>query len=294
MRSKTRVLVEMLVGLLVIAGSARAQPISITTCPFLITSPGRYLLAADLTCAGGDGITIKSSDVTLALEGHRITAGVGANRAIAVNPGTTIVPMLQNVRILGPGLITGGGGNTFAVGVLVYFLNHSEVSGVTVLGSSGSGIVAIRCDSLTITGNTLGRNGNPFGYGIVLSSVQSSTISRNDASGNGSGMTVDYTAPGASTPLGTVSNNIFNGNTYDGLGGDIIFGATIHNNVTNGNGGVGIAVGEAQLGLTEISNNTSLANGLWDLVDNDERFRQCAGHVWRDNKFFTANQSCIH
>jgi hypothetical protein len=38
-----------------------------------------------LICGGGDGITINAGNVTLKLEGHRITAGVGANRAIFLN-----------------------------------------------------------------------------------------------------------------------------------------------------------------------------------------------------------------
>jgi hypothetical protein len=46
---------------------------------------GDYLLSPDLNCGGGNGITITSSAVTLKLEGHRITAGVGAtNYAMAV------------------------------------------------------------------------------------------------------------------------------------------------------------------------------------------------------------------
>src|SRR5215469_15537036 len=91
------------IGLLVIAGTVQAAT-SITTCPFVITSPGDYVLRADLICGGGDGITIKTSGVSLRLEGHRITAGVGANRAIAVNPSMGIPPpSVQNVHILGPG-----------------------------------------------------------------------------------------------------------------------------------------------------------------------------------------------
>jgi hypothetical protein len=72
------------IGLLVIAGSVQADPTVISTCPVVISSPGRYVLRADLICGGGDGITINSSNVSLRLEGHRITAGVGAKRAIFV------------------------------------------------------------------------------------------------------------------------------------------------------------------------------------------------------------------
>src|SRR5215471_11038973 len=121
------------IGLLVIAGTVPAAT-SISTCPFVITSPGDYLLSADLICGGGDGITINSSNVTLKLEGHKITAGVGANRAIAVNVGNP-PPGRSNIHILGPGLITNGGGNTFSAGVSLAFAFNSEVSGITVLAS---------------------------------------------------------------------------------------------------------------------------------------------------------------
>src|SRR5215471_20547360 len=110
-----KAVIEMTIGLAVMAGSVQADPTFITTCPTVITSPGRYLLAANLICGGGDGITITSSDVTLALEGHRITAGVNANIAIRVNPQAG--PALARIQILGPGLITNGGQNTFSVGV---------------------------------------------------------------------------------------------------------------------------------------------------------------------------------
>jgi len=139
---------------------------------------------------------------------------------------------------LGPGPITNGGGNFFVEGVFFQFANHAEVSGITVLGS-GAGIVAANSDFLTITGNTLGRNG----LGIEMIDVHSSTISGNDASGSSaSGMDASERFVG-SDPLGTVSHNIFNGNTLDGLLVGAFRGATIEHNVTNGNGLNGIVLG---------------------------------------------------
>ena len=43
--------------------------------------------------------------------------------------------------------------------------------------------------------------------------------------------------------------------------------------------------------LLEVTNNTSLANGMVDLFN---RPPDCKGRVWNGNTFFTANQSCIH
>jgi parallel beta-helix repeat protein len=293
MMPNRKAVVEMTIGLLVMAGSVQADPTVITACPVVINSPGRYLLAADLICGGGNGITIISSDVTLALEGHRITAGVGANWAITnftiVDSVATPTPV-ERVRILGPGLITNGGG-TFGLGFFFQFANNSEVTGVTVLGASVSGIAFVTSDFLTITANTLGRNGNRGTNmgGIVLVDVHSSTISGNDASGNNAfGMSATATSPG---PLGTVSHNIFNGNASDGLFLVLNFnGATIQQNVSNGNGGNGIELGRVQ-GPIEVTNNTSLANGGSDLIDQTPG---CSPNVWSGNTFFTANQSCIH
>src|SRR5215469_8325854 len=126
---KRNAVIEMTIGLVVMAGFVQADPTVINSCPTVISSPGRYLLGADLIC-GGDGITITSSDVTLALEGHRITAGVGATVAIRANPQGG--PALARIRILGPGLITNGGGNTFIDGVSLFIVTDSEVSGITV------------------------------------------------------------------------------------------------------------------------------------------------------------------
>jgi hypothetical protein len=275
------------IGLLVIAGTVQAAT-SITTCPFVITSPGDYVLRADLICGGGDGITIKSSNVTLALEGHTITAGVGATRAIVASAGFPNGPSLfQNISILGPGLITNGGGNAFSAGVFLLFVVNSEVNGLTVLGS-GNGIVADESTSLTITANTLGRNV----IGMDLGNAFLCTISDNDVSGNGTGIQV--VNDGGLGSVGTVSHNIINGNTGAGILILAANGATFQNNVTNGNGQYGIFVtgplGPPVNGV-DVTNNRSLANGTFDLFDGSA---VCAGAVWSSNTFFTANQSCIH
>jgi parallel beta-helix repeat protein len=235
---------------------------------------------------------IASSDVTLALEGHRITAGGPSVAAINVQQIFPAVP--ERVRILGPGLITNGGENAFAFGVALFFANHSEVSGVTVLGSRAAGIDCFGCNFLTITANTIGR---AAGAGISLRDVNFGTISENDASGNADGIFIVNTQGGSTD--NTVSHNILNGNTEDGLriaiGPFFPFGnASVQNNVTNGNGQHGIAVfgGNFVSGMNvEVSNNRSLANGMFDLFDNSPG---CTGTVWSGNTFFTSNQSCIH
>jgi parallel beta-helix repeat protein len=275
------------IGLLVIAGTVHAATF-INTCPFVITSPGDYLLSADLNCAPGGNslgaIVIASSDVTLKLEGHRIT--LSGPTAAAINVQLPFSGVVERVHILGPGLITTTA--TFGEGLALYFLSDSEVSGVTVLGSESLGIFAFSCNFLTITGNTVARNNT----GIWVQG-NSNTISKNDASGNAIGIFINNQQGGSTN--NTASHNILNGNTIDGL--EINFGpffpgsASAQNNVTKGNGQHGIFLATTVGMNVEVSNNTSLANGMFDLFDFNPG---CSGHSWSGNTFFTANQSCIH
>ena len=87
-----------------------------------------------------------------------------------------------------------------------------------------------------------------------------------------------------------MSHNVLNGNTV-GLFIDDGAGATVQNNVINGNDQYGIFVAEPLDNAIEVTNNTSLANGIFDLFD---QVPGCSGHLWSGNTFFTANQSCIH
>jgi parallel beta-helix repeat protein len=262
-----RTVIGMTIGLAVMAGTVQADPTFINTCPTVISSPGRYLLGADLICGGGDGITITSPNVTLALEGHMITAGVGANRAIFVNNA-------RNVSILGPGLITNGGDNTFSSGVFLFNMSNAEVSGITVRGAN-AGIATSLGGLFTFTANTLGRNG----VGINIGDSINNTISDNDASGNGTGILIQVEIG----TLGTVSHNVLNGNTGAGLVifvGDIA-GGTVQNNVINGNDQYGISAFNAN--LIVVTNNIVLANRT-DLN----------GICGSGNTFFTSNPSCPH
>ena len=90
----------------------------------------------------------------------------------------------------------------------------------------------------------------------------------------------------------TVSHNVINGNT--GAGAMISANAggvvTFENNVISGNGQDGILASSLASGM-RVTNNTSLANRDFDLFSNNPN---CSGQVWSGNKFFTANQSCIH
>ena len=172
----------MTIGLAVTAGSVQADSAIINTCPGVISSPGGYLVRADLICGGGDAITITSSDVTLEFEEHRITAGERANRAIVVtNPRLSTFAQRPHL-----------GSRSDHERRSKYFLGRSfprfcaTFRGERDYGAeAGVGIVC--GDSTgTITANTLGRNGT----GIALADCPLITVSENDISGNGTGIVI--------------------------------------------------------------------------------------------------------
>jgi hypothetical protein len=303
--------IEMTIGLLVMAGSVQADPTVITTCPFVITSPGAYVLRADLGCSGGGtGIMINSSHVRLALERHTISGNPGTGISNSFD-GVTGTPV-TDVHILGPGRIQG-----FPSGVsLVGSVTDSEVSGITVqrstIGINVNG-QAFGTTGLTLTKNTLA--GGTVGISVI--NLTSSTISENVASGYTVGIQIlngvtsgsplmlsrnivsgnPNTGVDISGGLVTAQNNVISGNGNVGI--NVVtgsqFGATIiTNNTVSGNGTVGINVTASQIGATmalEITNNTVVATGTVDLND---AVPNCAATVWSGNTFFTANQSCIH
>src|SRR5262249_34045414 len=55
-----------------------ADPIPVTTCGTVISTPGTYQLVNDLVSCPQDGIDIVSSDVHLILNGHQISGSGGA------------------------------------------------------------------------------------------------------------------------------------------------------------------------------------------------------------------------
>jgi hypothetical protein len=63
----------------------------ITKLPYTISTPGCYYLNGNLSYAGGNGITIASSDVTLDLMGFTLTGPGDANNGILIPDGTNNV-----------------------------------------------------------------------------------------------------------------------------------------------------------------------------------------------------------
>jgi parallel beta-helix repeat protein len=75
-------------------------PIHQADVPLTITQPGLYFLAEDLSVASGDVITIDADDVTLDLNGSRISASTG--RSVLIADDVTRI-------VVANGHITGGG-----------------------------------------------------------------------------------------------------------------------------------------------------------------------------------------
>jgi hypothetical protein len=199
--------------------------------------------------------------VTLALEGHTLFAGVGSNTAISnSSDGVTGMPMTD--------------------------LHILEVRGITVQGST----VAISANGQVsgTTGLTFAKNTVAQGTGgISVINLTSSTISENVATGYTVGINIDNAGVTGASPI-KLNGNIVIGNPNTGVsitGGFV----TAQSNIVSGNGNLGIDVLLAR--SVEIINNTALANGNFDLLDED---LNCVGTVWSGNTFLRASPSCIH
>lgn len=235
------------------ATSAHAQT-QITACGTLISAPGEYMLAKDLTnCRAGIIIGSGAHDVVLNLAGHRI---VGASTADTV-AGIKTQSGAARIRIQGPGLISNFGGKTSG-GVLLYSSGAQEITAVTCTENNW---------------------GFVYGQGNVR-------IHGNIANNNTDGIVA--LSPG----LGAVeiSGNVVSGNRQDGIVSSSSNGEVrITNNTSVYNGRYGISTERDSSGI-EILSNTTLGNGTFDAFDGN---RSCQ-NTWADNTFGTSSGPCIH
>ncbi len=284
---------------------AAADPVvQITQCGTVISQPGHYVLANDISCTTGpvapttttgapnvlaawgplhsfdgstmvvptapscnsaDGIDIVSDHVDLALDGHTIS-GCGNATGIAVGVGPT--PGNSHVHIIGPGTITG-----FSTGLVFLQVDHSSVSEVTATGDGFSSFViagiapgcAPACFS---TKNDFqGNTASNSAFGFFLQGANDNTLSGNSVSDTG------LFAAGITVAFGT-------GNDIRG------------NNVTRSFGGivVGVFDGPGVATDNDILHNTAQGNFFVDLFDGNPN---CDSDTWKHNVFNTANQACI-
>jgi hypothetical protein len=105
-----------------------APAIPITTAPYNITAPGKYVLANDITWTGPNGgaagIVIYADNVTLDLGGHTVTA----------NQGDGIVVVGNYARISNGTIIASH------YGVWILTGSYNAVSGLTITVGPGGGV----------------------------------------------------------------------------------------------------------------------------------------------------------
>src|ERR1700690_1006568 len=119
-----------LIGTL-IALTAGAVPVwaetPINTCADTdISSPGTYVLNADLSC----GINIRASNVSLKLNGHKLTGSGGGDGIGAISAS------INHVGIEGPGLV-----QNFTDGGVLVSCDYCQVALVTFAHNSSDGLV---------------------------------------------------------------------------------------------------------------------------------------------------------
>jgi parallel beta-helix repeat protein len=96
---------------------------AITSCGAVIERPGTYHLTRDLLACPENGINVRSSYVTLYLDGHTIT---GTDSGFGLNLGRGVPGGLSHLRIVGPGTV-----EKFAIGVLNERVTYSTFSRLT-------------------------------------------------------------------------------------------------------------------------------------------------------------------
>ena len=186
-------------------GAARAQT-QIATCPYAISAPGNYVLAADLTCSG-DGIDVKASNIKLMLNDYIIT---GPNNGSAIGINISFKPSYTNIQIQGPGLI-----QKFATGIYLVNVQNSQIQNL-IAALNGGGIYSNTGGvNNHFQQNVFAQNGflsGGRGDGITLQNETSSQVQNNDASGNNGSGIADFGTGNQ------IHNNNTGGNGMSGIG----------------------------------------------------------------------------
>src|SRR5437867_1462552 len=243
---------------LALAAQAVAGGTPITTCPFVITAPGHYYLAADLgPCTGFFAIQIASDHVRLSLEGHTLSGPVMPFGGPA--PDGISATGVQKISIEGPGTIT-----SFRVGIDWNDVDDSEVREVTASGNLGGFHISGGSDNNTFRENVVSDNLE----GIFVSGGSNSKFEANIANNNSTGITLTY-GDGHKLMRNTLNGNGFRAGVSYCVGGGIHVpyssGNEIAENTANGNCGFGIGVSPGST-QNRIIKNTALDNRELDLL----------------------------
>jgi len=226
----------------------------INSLPVIISQPGLYYLAKNLTYASplGEAIRVEADDVTLDLMGFCLT---GPGKDTQDNRGIYVKDGLSNVEIRNGSLKSFGGygiwagGTTMGIRVIGIRVRDTKLSGMLLPGTDnlvmdcsaintgGDGIHASGSTSLVkgchVTGNSA--------YGIYVGS--GSTVMGNVAKSNGSGIWANFGS--------SVTDNSVYSNTEYGINTDSYCTVTRNTARTNPSGGI------KTLTYCTITNNTT-------------------------------------
>jgi parallel beta-helix repeat protein len=238
---------------------------AISGCGMVISRPGHYFLANDLTECPGAGISITVSSVSIDLRGHiiQVTGDTSAS-AIDVPGGDN---GLRNLEIAGPGTLTGG-----LTGINFGNVHNSRVHDVTMVQNSfGMAVNSGDFTSDTTATATVSANNEIYdnvitannGHGITVNGGNKNLFFRNNVSGNNNG--------GVGLLLYTAQDNV------------------AHDNTADANNGWGIYIA-AQSSGNKVEHNTAFGNSNSDLNDQSG---DCAHNTWAGNSFVSNSPGCI-
>lgn len=305
--------------LLTAGGAFGAPPTPVTTCGQVLSTPGEYMLATNLTC-GGTAIVITGDSVRFNLAGLFL-AGNGTGSGIEVSLGSRVRIRNGTIRNFGNGIRLDTSNSVRVSGMVLagngdgLQLHASDNNGI---GDSQitANIIGVRIDGSdknTVSNNLISNNvADPnlaFSAGVLVQNASTgNTVSANVFAFNGSvGVTVQGsdsnviehntvvdTGIGSSPSPGiTVVESSFNtvranALTRNSFGIEISPGAgSATGNLVDANTSIGNEQGILILnGATSntVQLNTATGNSIVDLNDGNAA---CAANVWTTNTFVT-------
>lgn len=259
-----------------IAAHAAPAPIVISSCPYVITDPGFYVMQGSVGSTGGC-ITIEAKNVTLGVDGYFVNNGApGTGAGILIAKGAT------------GAIVRGGAGghniDSFAIGI-------DDEAGDAIAGDlvitnsaqaalllNGASSIATRLDDILAQGGS--------GDGIDVTARAGVRMVDTSAFAFGAhGIFLDARSSGS--VLGGVSSAENTGTNIDiaGSGNTVSY-------CGEGFGQYGIVVekGAGNNVITGCSSSGYQPPSIEDAVDKNAN---CGTNAWFDDVFASANRSCI-
>ena len=225
------------------AVSASAAPDSLGPVRCGQTLVRSVSLRSDLAGCPGGGLVIGADNVTVNLNGHRVSTT--ATDTIGVDVGSHHGVTIRNGTISG-----------FATGIQLDGAQHSRVSDVRLVDSVAGGILLVNSEHNTITATHIFHTGADLNNsGILLYQSDRNRITSNVLTRNGDG--IQLIRSSANVVVGNVSSDSGSGiSLYDAANGN-----TIAKNVTNENSDTGILLDQHD-DNNRIESNSASGNGF--------------------------------